>query len=77
MLERGLADELVIYVAPKIVGGPAKSWVGGKGLASLTGAHKFVFDGDPVNLAGDLRITAVPDHSDRDRALSLRQLTIR
>jgi diaminohydroxyphosphoribosylaminopyrimidine deaminase/5-amino-6-(5-phosphoribosylamino)uracil reductase len=60
MLERGFADELVIYVAPKIVGGPAKSWVGGKGLASLTSAHKFVFDGDPVNLAGDLRITAIP-----------------
>lgn len=60
MLERRFADELVIYLAPKIVGGPAKSWVGGKGLASLTSAHKFVFDGDPVDLAGDLRITAVP-----------------
>jgi diaminohydroxyphosphoribosylaminopyrimidine deaminase/5-amino-6-(5-phosphoribosylamino)uracil reductase len=60
MLERGLADELVIYLAPKIVGGPAKSWVGGKGLASLTSAHKFIFDGDPVDLAGDLRLTAVP-----------------
>ena len=59
MLERRLADELVMYVAPKIVGGPAKSWVGGKGLASLTSAHKFIFDSDPVNLDGDLRITAV------------------
>jgi diaminohydroxyphosphoribosylaminopyrimidine deaminase/5-amino-6-(5-phosphoribosylamino)uracil reductase len=59
MLERGFADELVIYLAPKIVGGPAKSWVGGKGLASLTSAHKFIFDGDPVDLGGDLRITAV------------------
>jgi diaminohydroxyphosphoribosylaminopyrimidine deaminase / 5-amino-6-(5-phosphoribosylamino)uracil reductase len=59
MLERRLADELVIYVAPKVVGGPAKSWVGGKGLASLTSAHKFLFDSDPVNLDGDLRITAV------------------
>jgi diaminohydroxyphosphoribosylaminopyrimidine deaminase/5-amino-6-(5-phosphoribosylamino)uracil reductase len=59
MLERRLADELVIYIAPKVVGGPAKSWVGGKGLASLTSAHKFIFDSDPVNLDGDLRITAV------------------
>ena len=59
-LAHRLADELVIYLAPKIVGGPAKSWVGGKGLASLTSAHKFIFDGDPVDLAGDLRITAVP-----------------
>jgi riboflavin biosynthesis pyrimidine reductase len=60
MLQRGLADELVIYVAPKIVGGPAKSWVGGKGLASVQAAHKFIFDDDPVDLDGDLRITAVP-----------------
>lgn len=60
MLERGFADELVIYLAPKIVGGPARSWVGGKGLASLASAHQFVFDSAPVDLGGDLRITAVP-----------------
>ncbi|HET7500734.1 MAG TPA: bifunctional diaminohydroxyphosphoribosylaminopyrimidine deaminase/5-amino-6-(5-phosphoribosylamino)uracil reductase RibD [Kofleriaceae bacterium] len=59
MLARGLADELVLYIAPKVVGGPAKSWVGGKGLATLTSAHKFLFDADPVNLDGDLRLTAV------------------
>jgi len=59
LLAHDLADELVLYVAPKIVGGPAKSWVGGKGLASLTSAHRFVFDSDPVDLAGDLRLTAV------------------
>jgi diaminohydroxyphosphoribosylaminopyrimidine deaminase / 5-amino-6-(5-phosphoribosylamino)uracil reductase len=59
MLQRRFADELVIYVAPKIVGGPAKSWVGGAGLASLTAAHQFIFDGDPTDLGGDLRITAV------------------
>jgi len=59
MIEHGQADELVIYLAPKIVGGPAKSWVGGKGLASLTSAYKFIFDGAPVDLAGDLRLTAV------------------
>jgi diaminohydroxyphosphoribosylaminopyrimidine deaminase/5-amino-6-(5-phosphoribosylamino)uracil reductase len=60
LLERGLADELVIYLAPKVVGGPAKSWVGGKGLATLASAYRFTFDSDPVDLAGDLRITAVP-----------------
>ncbi|MDQ3297420.1 MAG: dihydrofolate reductase family protein, partial [Myxococcota bacterium] len=59
LLEKRLADELVIYIAPKIVGGPAKSWVGGKGLASIAAAHRYVFDGAPVNLDGDLRITAV------------------
>jgi len=60
LLTHRLADELVLYIAPKVVGGPAKSWVGGKGLASLTAAHRFIFDSDPVDLAGDLRLTAVP-----------------
>jgi diaminohydroxyphosphoribosylaminopyrimidine deaminase/5-amino-6-(5-phosphoribosylamino)uracil reductase len=60
MLEHRLADELVIYIAPKVVGGPAKSWVGGKGLASLTAAHRFLPDGDPVRLDGDLRLRFVP-----------------
>ena len=59
LLERQLADELVIYVAPKVVGGPARSWVGGAGLASLTAAHRFAFDAEPVRLGDDLRITAV------------------
>jgi len=57
-LDRRLADELVIYVAPKIVGGPAKSWVGGKGIGTLKSAHRFVFDEETTNLRGDLRITA-------------------
>ncbi len=52
------ADDLVIYIAPKLIGGPAKSWVGGKGLASLASAHRFTFDDDPVQLGNDLRITA-------------------
>lgn len=60
LLEQRLADQLVIYIAPKVVGGPAKSWVGGKGLASLTAAHRFQFDGAPVDLDGDLRISLVP-----------------
>src|SRR5262249_1504887 len=59
MLQRGYADELVIYVAPKIVGGPGKSWVGGKGIAALTAAHEFVFDGAPTALGSDLRIVAL------------------
>lgn len=60
MLEHGLADELVLYIAPKVVGGPARSWVGGEGVASLRAAHRFVPDGDPVRLDGDLRLTFVP-----------------
>lgn len=59
MLEHQLADQLVLYVAPKIVGGPAKSWVGGAGLAAIAHAHAFVFDAGVLQLGDDLRFTAV------------------
>ena len=60
MLEHGYFDELVLYIAPKVIGGAAKSWVGGKGLASLPASHKFVFDPEVVQLGVDLRLTAAP-----------------
>jgi diaminohydroxyphosphoribosylaminopyrimidine deaminase/5-amino-6-(5-phosphoribosylamino)uracil reductase len=58
-LDLGYADEVIIYVAPKIVGGPAPSWVGGRGVATLQGAHGLEFVGEPVQLGADLKITAV------------------
>lgn len=60
LLERGLADELVLYLAPKVVGGPARSWVGGEGFASLAAARGFVFDHQIHHLGGDLKLTARP-----------------
>ncbi|MEJ7597121.1 MAG: bifunctional diaminohydroxyphosphoribosylaminopyrimidine deaminase/5-amino-6-(5-phosphoribosylamino)uracil reductase RibD [Kofleriaceae bacterium] len=57
LLAHGLADELVLYVAPKIVGGAANSWVGGAGLASLAAAYRVVFDQPIVQLGEDLRVT--------------------
>lgn len=60
LLAQRLADELVLYVAPKVVGGPAPSWVGGAGLASMQAALPFVFDEAVTWLGGDLRLTAVP-----------------
>lgn len=60
LIERGLADELVLYVAPKVVGGPAKSWVGGAGFASIGAARRFRFDDHSYDLGGDLRLTARP-----------------
>ncbi|HEX5062968.1 MAG TPA: bifunctional diaminohydroxyphosphoribosylaminopyrimidine deaminase/5-amino-6-(5-phosphoribosylamino)uracil reductase RibD [Kofleriaceae bacterium] len=54
-----LADELVLYVAPKVVGGPARSWVGGKGIAMLHSAHQLEFVGEPIQLGADLKLTAV------------------
>lgn len=60
LLEHQLADQLVLYIAPKIVGGPARSWVGGPGVPSMDAAIPFVFDPDPVFLDADLRLTGVP-----------------
>jgi diaminohydroxyphosphoribosylaminopyrimidine deaminase/5-amino-6-(5-phosphoribosylamino)uracil reductase len=60
MIEKRIADELVLYIAPKVVGGPAKSWVGGKGLGTLAAAPGFVLEEPPVDLRGDLRLTFVP-----------------
>jgi diaminohydroxyphosphoribosylaminopyrimidine deaminase/5-amino-6-(5-phosphoribosylamino)uracil reductase len=56
-LEARLADELVLYIAPKIVGGPAPSWVGGKGLGTLASAYRFEL-GDAAPIGGDLRVRA-------------------
>jgi diaminohydroxyphosphoribosylaminopyrimidine deaminase/5-amino-6-(5-phosphoribosylamino)uracil reductase len=64
LLAHHLADELVIYIAPKLVGGPARSWVGGAGLAALAAAHRFVFDTAVRDLDGDLRLTARPAPSE-------------
>jgi diaminohydroxyphosphoribosylaminopyrimidine deaminase/5-amino-6-(5-phosphoribosylamino)uracil reductase len=58
-LAYGYADEVVVYLAPKIVGGPAPSWVGGRGVATLQAAHGLRFVGEPVQLGPDLKITAV------------------
>ena len=60
MLQRLYVDEVVIYLAPKIVGGPAKGWVGGQGLASLQSAYQFRFDPEVRQLGVDLRFTAAP-----------------
>jgi len=60
LLERGHVDEIVLYVAPIVVGGPAKSWVGGKGLATLQSAYRFRFDPEVVHVGVDLRLTAAP-----------------
>ena len=55
-LEARLADRLVIYVAPKIVGGPGKSWVGGRGVARLSQAWEFELEGAST-IGADLRVT--------------------
>jgi diaminohydroxyphosphoribosylaminopyrimidine deaminase / 5-amino-6-(5-phosphoribosylamino)uracil reductase len=53
-----LADEVVLYIAPKIVGGPAPSWVGGKGLVALAAAHRFAYAREHL-VGPDLRLVLV------------------
>jgi diaminohydroxyphosphoribosylaminopyrimidine deaminase/5-amino-6-(5-phosphoribosylamino)uracil reductase len=60
-LEGRAAHDVVLYVAPKVVGGPAPSWVGGKGVGTLAAAHKLRPFGTPSYLGEDLRLRFVPD----------------
>ena len=57
MIEKRLCDLLYLYIAPKVIGGPAPSWVGGKGREHMGSAVAFVFDEVIEDFAGDLRLT--------------------
>jgi diaminohydroxyphosphoribosylaminopyrimidine deaminase/5-amino-6-(5-phosphoribosylamino)uracil reductase len=57
MFEQRLVDEFVLYIAPKIIGGPGISWVGGKGLAQMSQAWRLVIDERVDDFDGDLRLT--------------------
>lgn len=59
LLAADLADEVVLYIAPRIVGGPAPSWVGGVGVARLAAAYGFAYDGAPVQVGNDLKVRLV------------------
>jgi diaminohydroxyphosphoribosylaminopyrimidine deaminase/5-amino-6-(5-phosphoribosylamino)uracil reductase len=61
MLDSELADVVVLYVAPKIVGGDAPSWVGGDGIAKLAKAHGFRFE-TLARFGDDLRVVATRGH---------------
>lgn len=59
-LAERFADDLVLYIAPKVVGGPAPSWVGGKGVGTLAAAFQMRPLGPPEYLDDDLRLRFVP-----------------
>jgi diaminohydroxyphosphoribosylaminopyrimidine deaminase / 5-amino-6-(5-phosphoribosylamino)uracil reductase len=58
-LQHGFADQLVLFVAPKAVGGRAPSWVGGKGIGTLASAYGFRFAGEPAFVGDDLMLRLV------------------
>ena len=57
MFEQRLVDEFVVYIAPKIIGGAGKSWVGGRGLTHMSAAWQLAFDERIDDFDGDLRLT--------------------
>jgi diaminohydroxyphosphoribosylaminopyrimidine deaminase/5-amino-6-(5-phosphoribosylamino)uracil reductase len=65
MLDAGLADRVLLYVAPIAVGGAAPSWVGGAGVAELADAHRFEVATVERLRGGDLRVTLTPPRRSR------------
>jgi diaminohydroxyphosphoribosylaminopyrimidine deaminase/5-amino-6-(5-phosphoribosylamino)uracil reductase len=59
-LQANLCDRLLLYVAPKAIGGKrAPAWLGGPELGKLARAHQFRFDVPPRLVGDDLVIEAV------------------
>lgn len=60
LLDEDLADELALYVAPKVIGGGAASpaWVGGRGALALADARGFRVQQPIETLGSDLLIRA-------------------
>ena len=57
-LKEHLVDEVILYVAPCAVGGPAPSWIGGTGVRELAAAYEFEFE-DVRRIGRDLRVRCV------------------
>jgi diaminohydroxyphosphoribosylaminopyrimidine deaminase/5-amino-6-(5-phosphoribosylamino)uracil reductase len=60
ILEAGLVDELVIYLAPMVLGADASDAFVLPPLTDLIDAPRFRFV-DTTEIGGDIRITARPD----------------
>jgi diaminohydroxyphosphoribosylaminopyrimidine deaminase / 5-amino-6-(5-phosphoribosylamino)uracil reductase len=65
----GLADELLLYVAPLALGGEGgKGWLGGSGAERLADAPRFSFAEEPERVGDDLVLRLVPRPSRHDDA---------
>ena len=58
LIEAGIADEIILYVAPIAVGGDSPLWMAGRGVDSLVDARRFRFVGPPSRLGDDLMLVA-------------------
>jgi diaminohydroxyphosphoribosylaminopyrimidine deaminase/5-amino-6-(5-phosphoribosylamino)uracil reductase len=61
LIAADLVDELVLYVAPLVLGGRGErgglSWVGGPGVDALARAARFGFAGEPRRVGDDVILT--------------------
>jgi diaminohydroxyphosphoribosylaminopyrimidine deaminase/5-amino-6-(5-phosphoribosylamino)uracil reductase len=62
LVDAGLADEVVLYVAPMVFGGrgrgAAPGWVAGEGVERIVDAARFRFAGEPRRVGDDLVLNA-------------------
>lgn len=65
LLKAGLIDELIIYMAPRVLGSAARGMFELPALASLADAIELEFD-DVSKIGADLRITALVSRVARD-----------
>lgn len=59
LLRDGLATDVQLFIAPKLVGGPAPSWVGGEGVGALAEAWQLDLVGEPRRVGKDLLVRAL------------------
>ena len=61
MIQAELADEIILYLAPMVLGGRGAHaglpWVGGPGIDALARAARFTFAGAPRQVGSDLVLT--------------------
>lgn len=58
-VDAGLVDRVIAYLAPALLGGVARSAVGGRGAPTISEAWRLHLD-DVTTLGGDIRVTARP-----------------
>ncbi|MEQ8954734.1 MAG: bifunctional diaminohydroxyphosphoribosylaminopyrimidine deaminase/5-amino-6-(5-phosphoribosylamino)uracil reductase RibD, partial [Gammaproteobacteria bacterium] len=62
-LEADLIDEMIVYIAPKLLGSDARALMALSGLASLDDAYELEFC-DVTRIGNDLKVTAKPIRQD-------------
>ena len=64
-IHAGLVDELLVYIAPRLLGSDAKALLELTGMQSLADSIDFEVE-DLTKIGGDIRVTLVPVHSADD-----------